>query len=117
MGHLGSYQQLRGYAASKRIPAAGPAVLISGVAIALAGVGIAAGIWPDLAALILAIFLFLTAFLMHNFWTIQDAGTRAADMVHFQKDLALMGAALVVFAVTAYGGEFGPTLTDPLFDL
>jgi len=24
---------------------------------------------------------------------------------------------LVFFAVTAYGGEFGPMLTDPLFDL
>jgi hypothetical protein len=46
-----------------------------------------------------------------------DAMMRLNEMTQFQKDLALLGAALVFFAVTAYGGEFGPTLTDPLFDL
>jgi hypothetical protein len=39
------------------------------------------------------------------------------DMTQFTKDLALLGASLVFFAVTAYGGELGPMLTDPLFDL
>jgi hypothetical protein len=33
------------------------------------------------------------------------------------KGWSILGAALVFFAVTAYGGEFGPTLTDPLFQL
>ena len=42
---------------------------------------------------------------------------RLNEMTQFQKDLALLGAALVFFSMTAYGGEFGPTLTDPLFDL
>jgi len=117
MGHLVSYQQLRGYTASKRFPLAGPAVLVSGVAIIAGGIGIAAGIWADLAALTIAVFLFFTAFFIHNFWTLKDQTERVADMTHFQKDLALLGAALVFFAVTAYGGEFGPMLTDPLFNL
>lgn len=42
---------------------------------------------------------------------------RMGEMAHFQKDLALLGTALVFFAVNPYGGEFGPTVTDPLFDL
>ncbi len=42
---------------------------------------------------------------------------RLTEMTQFQKDLALLGTALVIFAVTAYGGEFGPTVTDPLFEL
>lgn len=42
---------------------------------------------------------------------------RVTEMTQFQKDLGLLGAALVFFAVTAYGGEFGPTLTEPLFQL
>jgi uncharacterized membrane protein YphA (DoxX/SURF4 family) len=64
------------------------------------------------------VFLFFTTFFIHNFWTIKgDAMMRQADMTQFQKDLALLGVALVFFAVTAFGGEFGPTLTDPLFDL
>src|SRR5215207_1209060 len=46
-----------------------------------------------------------------------DPMARQIDMTQFMKDLALLGASLVFFAVTAYGGEFGPMLTDPLFDL
>lgn len=45
------------------------------------------------------------------------AMARLTEMTQFQKDLALLGASLVIFAVTAYGGELGPTLTGPLFDL
>jgi putative oxidoreductase len=116
-GHLVGYQQLKGYAA-KKFPLAGPAVLLSGAGIIAGGIGVAVGIWPDLAALGIAVFLFFTSFFIHNFWVVNDDPTmRLNEMTQFQKDLALLGAALVFFAVTAYGGEFGPTVTDPLFDL
>jgi uncharacterized membrane protein YphA (DoxX/SURF4 family) len=117
-GHLAGHRQLTGYAAAKRIPFAGPAVLVSGVMIILGGIGIIVGIWADLSALAIAVFLFGTSFFIHNFWTIKDdAMARLQDMTQFQKDLALLGASLVFFAVTAFGGEFGPSLTEPLFDL
>ena len=63
--------------------------------------------------------LFGTTFFIHNFWTLpkDDAMARLQDMTQFQKDLALLGASLVFFAVTAFGGEFGPSVTEPLFDL
>jgi putative oxidoreductase len=118
-GHLAGYRQLTGYAAAKKIPFAGPAVLVSGVMIILGGIGIIAGIWADLSALAIAVFLFGTTFFIHNFWTLpkDDAMARLQDMTQFQKDLALLGASLVFFAVTAFGGEFGPSVTEPLFDL
>jgi uncharacterized membrane protein YphA (DoxX/SURF4 family) len=117
MGHLGAYAQLRGYAESKGFPLAGPAVLASGVAITLAGIGIVLGVWADLAALVLVVFLFFTSFFIHAFWREKDPMARLTEMTQFQKDLALLGAALVFFAMNAYGGEFGPTLTGPLFSL
>jgi hypothetical protein len=53
-----------------------------------------------------------------NFWTVKDdAMMRLNEITQFQKDLALLGAALVFFAVIAYGSGFGPSVTDPLFDL
>jgi putative oxidoreductase len=117
-GHIAGYRQLTAYAAAKKIPLPGPAVLVSGVGITLGGIGIIVGIWPDLSALGIAVFLFFTSFFIHNFWTVKgDAMMRLTEMTQFQKDLALLGAALVVFAVTAFGGEFGPTVTDPLFEL
>lgn len=117
MGHLTAYPMALGYAQSKRIPLAGPAVVVSGVGIVAGGLGVAIGVWPDLAALAIAVFLFFTAFFMHAFWKVTDQMGRIMELTHFQKDLALLGAALVFFAVTAFGGEFGPTVTDPLFDL
>lgn len=117
MGHLAAYPMARGYAESKGIPLAGPAVIVSGVGIVAGGLGVAVGVWPDLAALGIAVFLFSTAFFMHQFWKVTDQMGRIAELAQFQKDLGLLGAALVIFAVVAYGGEFGPTLTDPLFDL
>lgn len=116
--HFAGYQQLKGYAAAKKIPFAGPAVLVSGVGIVLGGIGIAVGVWPDLSALVIAVFLFFTSFFIHNFWTVKDdAMMRITEMTQFEKDVALLGAALVFFAVTAYGGEFGPMVTGALFDL
>jgi putative oxidoreductase len=115
MGHLGGYAQLRGYAESKGIPLAGPAVLVSGIGIVAAGIGVILGIWVDLAALGIAVFLFFTAFFIHPFWKEQDAMARITEMSQFQKDLALLGAAMVFLAVNATGGDFGPSLTDPLF--
>jgi putative oxidoreductase len=61
--------------------------------------------------------VFFTAFFMHPFWREQDPMARITELTQFQKDVGLLGAALVFFAVNAYGGEFGPTLTDPLFEL
>jgi uncharacterized membrane protein YphA (DoxX/SURF4 family) len=92
---------------------------VSGVMIILGGIGIIAGIWADLSALAIAVFLFGTTFFIHNFWTLpkDDAMARLQDMTQFQKDLALLGASLVFFAVTAFDGEFGPSVTEPLFDL
>jgi putative oxidoreductase len=117
MGHLLAYPMALGYAQSKGIPITGPAVVVSGMGIVAGGLGVAVGVWPDLAALGIAVFLFFTAFFMHPFWKVQDQMDRIVELTQFQKDLALLGAALVFFVVTAYGGEFGPTVTDPLFDL
>lgn len=117
MGHLVARAQLTGYAESKGFPMAGPAVIVSGVAIILGGIGIAAGIWIDISALVIAVFLFFTTFFIHSFWKETDQMARMMDMTQFQKDLALLGASLVFFAVAAYGGDLGPSLTDPLFNL
>jgi uncharacterized membrane protein YphA (DoxX/SURF4 family) len=116
MGHLGLPAVTR-VRPEQGIPLAGPAVLVSGVGIVAGGVGVAVGIWADLAALGIAVFLFFTASFMHQFWKETDQMARITELTQFQKDIGLLGAALVFFAVVAYGGEFGPMLTSPLFDL
>jgi uncharacterized membrane protein YphA (DoxX/SURF4 family) len=109
---------MAGYAASKGVPAARPAVLGSGVLILAGGLMVLLGLWGDLGALFLVVFLVPTAVLIHGFWRETDAMAKQMEQVQFSKDMALAGAALMVFALFAYAGhDLGLTLTGPLFSL
>ena len=115
-GHLTQTDAMAGYAASRGLPQPKLAVLGSGVLILVGGLLVLLGIWIDLGALLLVIFLLPTAFLMHPFWKETDAMAKQNEMVSFQKDVALAGAALLILSLYAgYGSELGITITGPLF--
>jgi len=116
ISHLTKVEAMSGYAQFKKVPAPKLAVIVSGLVIVLGGLYIALGVWADLGGLLLAGFLILTAFLMHNFWTIQDPQAKQGEMINFLKNLALAGAALIIFVIVGSGGEFGPSITAPWFD-
>jgi putative oxidoreductase len=74
------------------------------------------GVWLDLGALLLFLFLAPTALLMHAYWKETDAQAKMNERIQFQKDLALAGAALFMLALYAQtGDELGMTITGPLF--
>src|SRR3546814_18773666 len=79
VAHITQRQMMTGYAASKKVPAAGVLVLASGVLIVVGALMVAVGVWPDLGALLLAAFLVPTAFLLHGFWTETDRPARIND--------------------------------------
>jgi len=85
--------------------------------ILVGGLYVALGVYADLGGLFLAIFLLATAFMMHNFWTIQDPQAKQGEMINFMKNLALAGAALIIFVVVGSGGNFGPSITSSFFNL
>lgn len=117
LSHLTKVQAMSGYAQFKKVPAPKFAVILSGLMIIIGGLYVALGIYADLGGLLLAIFLLVTAFLMHNFWTIQDPQAKQGEMINFLKNLALAGAALMIFVVVGSGGDFGPSITDGWFNL
>ena len=118
LAHFMQRDAMAGYAQFKKVPAAKFMVLVTGFMILLGGIFVAAGIYADLGALLLAIFLIPTAFMMHNFWTIEDAAAKQGEMINFFKNLALAGAALVIFVLVAQGVDFGPSVTvDHFFDM
>ncbi|MFC9664299.1 DoxX family protein [Nocardia sp. NPDC127606] len=117
IGHLSAAKNTARYAASRAVPSPLFAVYASGVAMLAAGTSVLLGAWGDLGSLVLVAFLVPTAFLMHAFWKETDTETKQHEMVHFNKDLALAGAALVFFAVFAYTADLGLTLTEPAFTL
>lgn len=117
IAHFAKLEAMTGYAQYKKLPAAKLGVLISGLFFLLGGIYIAAGFWVDLGALLLAITLILAAVIFHNFWKETDPTAKQNEMIAFNKDIALAGAALILFALIAWGTltEFGPGLGNLAF--
>jgi putative oxidoreductase len=117
-GHFTQRAGMSQYAKAKGVPAPMAGVLGGGVLLLAGGLSILLGIWPDLGALLLVVFLLPTAFLMHAFWKETDPQSRMTEMIQFNKDLALAGAALMLFAFFAFAGDrLALTITGPLFTL
>jgi putative oxidoreductase len=115
-GHLTQTEAMAGFAASRGLPQPKLAVLGSGVLMLVGAVLVLLGIWMDLGALLLVIFLIPTAILMHPFWKETEPMAKQNEMIAFQKDMALAGAALLILALYAgYGADLGITITGPLF--
>ena len=117
IAHFAKLEAMTGYAQYKKLPAAKLGVLISGLFFLLGGIYIAAGFWVDLGALLLAITLILAAVIFHNFWKETDPTAKQNEMIAFNKDIALAGASLILFALIAWGTltEFGPSLGNLAF--
>jgi putative oxidoreductase len=117
-GHFTQTEAMSGYAKARGVPFAREAVLGGGVLLLFGGLSILLGVWPDLGALALVVFLIPTAVMIHGFWRETDPTNRQMEMIQFQKDTALAGAALMLFAFFAYvGDDLGLTLTGPAFNL
>ena len=109
IAHFAKLEAMTGYAKYKKLPAAKLGVLVSGLFFLLGGIYVAIGLWVDLGALLLAITLILAAFIFHNYWKETDATAKQNEMIAFNKDLALAGASLILFALIASGNltDFG----------
>lgn len=117
-GHLGQRKGMAQYAASQGVPAAEPLVVLSGLLILVGGLMVALGVWGDLGALLLLVFVVPAAYFMHAFWKVEDPQQHANQQAHFMKNLALAGGAIMAFVLFAgLGAELGLTLTGPLFSL
>ncbi|MEV5837845.1 DoxX family protein [Nocardia sp. NPDC052112] len=115
LGHFTQTDEMTAYAHSRGLPQPRVAVLAAGVVLAVGGLSVLLGVWADLGALLLVIMLLPTAFLMHQFWRETDPQAKQGEMIHFNKDLALAGASLMLFAFFAHVDELGSTITGPLF--
>ncbi len=117
IGHLTKVEQMTGYATYKKVPAPKLAVIVSGLMILAGGIYVALGIYADLGALLIAIFLIPTALLMHNFWKESDATAKMTARTGFFKDIALAGAALMLFVFIGRGADIGWHITSAFFSL
>ncbi len=116
VAHVLKSDMMAGFAASKGVPMAKLATIGSGVLMIVGALMVLLGVYADLGALLLVVFLVPTAVLMHAFWKETDPATKQMEMIHFQKDIALAGAALLILALySQLGDNLGLTITGPLF--
>lgn len=95
-GHFKNFAMITGVTKSKGVPFPRLAVIATSLMIIVGGLSVLFGYHGKIGAMLLVGFLVPTAFIMHNFWTLKDPMARAMDQVHFLKDIALAGAALIL---------------------
>ncbi|TDD71711.1 DoxX family membrane protein [Jiangella aurantiaca] len=116
--HLTDKGAMAGYAESRGVRPARPAVLVTGAQMLLGGLSVLLGVWMDVGAILLGLFTLLTAVLMHGFWKEKEPMSRQQEQTQFFKDTALTGASLMLlFLVWELGDATPLTITDPLFDV
>lgn len=113
--HIVGGAQMTEYARGVGFPVPALAPWPSGIVLAAGGVSIAAGIWPDIGALLLIAFLVPAAVWFHPFWKTPDDQTQSQL---FFRNVTLIGACIALFAVfTGLGDGLRYAVTDALIDL
>lgn len=98
--HFKNIESLTGYAQSKGVPEPKAAVFVGGILLLLGGLGIVFGIAPEASLALLIIFLVPVSLKMHAFWKEADPMRRMTERVQFMKNMALIGAILMLYAIS-----------------
>ena len=97
--HFASLEQMAQYTASRGVPLPELAVIVTGLLLLAGGLSVLLGAWPGWGVLCLVVFLVPVTFIMHGFWADTDAQMRAMNQIQFYKNLALLGAALMLLEI------------------
>src|SRR3954462_1577547 len=99
INHFQNLNMMAGFTASKGVPAAKPGVMLSGLLIIIGGLLLILGWHVRIGLACIVAFLVPVTFLMHNFWVEKDMMPRINQLVNFQKNVALLGAALMMLMI------------------
>lgn len=97
--HFTDHKMLAQYAGSKKVPMPDLAVHATGVALIVGGTSILLGVKPKVGTAALIGFLAGVSPVMHDFWHSEEPEKKINEMVHFTKNLALMGGAMALMGV------------------
>lgn len=93
-----NFNQVAGYMASEGVPAA-HLMLVGAILVLLVGsLSVIVGYKARVGATLLLIFLVLATYFFHDYWAFEDAAEKQQQMIQFMKNMALMGAMLLIIA-------------------
>lgn len=96
--HFSNLSMMAGYTQSKGVPAPKLAVAGSGILLAIGGISVIFDVFPVVGLSALALFLVPVTLMMHAFWKVQEPIARMGEMVNFTKNLAILGAVVILLA-------------------
>lgn len=96
--HLFKTKDLTGYVEMKKVPMAKVAVIVSGLLLLFGGYAIITGVRVTAGIAALVLFFIPVTFTMHAFWK-EEGQARMMDQVQFMKNLAILGAVLMLLAI------------------
>jgi len=102
IGKVGGFSGEEMFLASKHFPLPAVALGIAMIVELVGGLAILVGLYTRFTAWIVFLYLIPTTFLFHNFWTMEGAA-RQDNIIHFEKNLAIMGGLLILAAFGAGG--------------
>ena len=86
------------HAASKRVPLPKLAIAVSGLLLIIGGASVLLGYQPRIGIAALVLFYVPVTPVMHNFWAAAPEH-KQGEMVNFMKNVALLGATLMLLAI------------------
>jgi DoxX. len=99
INHFMRLGMMAGYAKMKGVPLPSVAVALTGLILTLGGLSILLGVYPLVGIILLVVFLIPVSFMMHDFWKVQDPQMKMGEMINFMKNMALLGALLMLSAI------------------
>lgn len=96
--HLFKSKDLAGYAQSKGVISPRLAVIVTGLLLLFGGYSILTGVRVTAGIAALVLFFVPVTFTMHTFWK-EEGQARMMDQVQFMKNLAILGAVLMLLAI------------------
>jgi putative oxidoreductase len=99
VNHFLQQENMSHYAESKGVPAAGAAIPATGALLLASGTSVMLGLNPRQGLAAIIGFLIPVTLQMHRFWEEQDPEKRQTEMINFGKNVALLGAAMMMFQV------------------
>ncbi len=96
INHIKQHKHLAQYAGLKDVPMPDQAVTASAAMLLLGGASIILGWKPKIGTAAVIAFLASVSPMMHDFWSQSDPSQRQNDMIHFSKNMALLGAAVAL---------------------
>ena len=99
VNHFIGFRMMTQYAKMKGVPFPALAQGVTGLMLLLGGLSIMFGLYPSVGIVLLVAFLVPASLMMHNFWKLEDPQSRMADKINFLKNMALLGALLMLLAI------------------